>query len=313
MYLRRSLGAQLSGKEIFMNNNALNKMKKLLAGVTAAMFMLTAAACGNNDSSNSGNNAGGSASSSAAGGDSAASGEDDSLQKVLDSGKFVLGLDASFKPMGYTDENDEIVGFDIDCAEEVCKRMGVTLETKGINWDTKEDTLDAGTIDCIWNGMSIDEKREERMNLSEPYMENSMVFVVPADSTAAAMADLADKTVAVQNGSTAQTLLEESEIGDSCKISPLATNVEALQQMDLGLVDAVYLDSVVAEYEIAEAGKDWKIFTDGSESEKYAIGFRKGDQALRDKVQEILSEMKADGTLAKISEKWFGKDVTIVK
>ena len=151
------------------------------------------------------------------------------------------------------------------------------------------------------------------MNLSEPYMENSMVFVVPGDSTAEKMSDLADKAVAVQNGSTAQTLLEESAIGGSCKISPLATNVEALQQMDLGLVDAVYLDSVVAEYEIAEAGKDWKIFTDGSESEKYAIGFRKGDQALRDKVQETLSEMKADGTLAKISEKWFGKDVTIVK
>lgn len=296
----------------------------MLAGTLAAMFMLTASACGNSDSSTASTAAnsnttsaaestasdGGDTSSAA---DESAAATDDSLQKVLDSGKFVLGLDASFKPMGYTDENDEIVGFDIDCAEEVCKRLGVTLETKGINWDTKEDTLDAGTIDCIWNGMSIDEKREERMNLSEPYMENSMVFVVPGDSTAEKMSDLADKAVAVQNGSTAQTLLEESAIGGSCKISPLATNVEALQQMDLGLVDAVYLDSVVAEYEIAEAGKDWRIFTDGSESEKYAIGFRKGDQALRDKVQETLSEMKADGTLAKISEKWFGKDVTIVK
>lgn len=295
----------------------------MLAGTLAAMFMLTASACGNSDSSTTSTAANGDTTSAAEstvsdGGDTSSADEsaaatDDSLQKVLDSGKFVLGLDASFKPMGYTDENDEIVGFDIDCAEEVCKRLGVTLEKKGINWDTKEDTLDAGTIDCIWNGMSIDEKREERMNLSEPYMENSMVFVVPGNSTAEKMSDLADKAVAVQNGSTAQTLLEESAIGGSCKISPLATNVEALQQMDLGLVDAVYLDSVVAEYEIAEAGKDWKIFTDGSESEKYAIGFRKGDQALRDKVQEILSEMKADGTLAKISEKWFGKDVTIVK
>ena len=295
----------------------------MLAGTLAAMFMLTASACGNSDSSTTSTAANGDTTSAAEstvsdGGDTSSADEsaaatDDSLQKVLDSGKFVLGLDASFKPMGYTDENDEIVGFDIDCAEEVCKRLGVTLEKKGINWDTKEDTLDAGTIDCIWNGMSIDEKREERMNLSEPYMENSMVFVVPGNSTAEKMSDLADKAVAVQNGSTAQTLLEESAIGGSCKISPLATNVEALQQMDLGLVDAVYLDSVVAEYEIAEAGKDWKIFTDGSESEKYAIGFRKGDQALRDKVQETLSEMKADGTLAKISEKWFGKDVTIVK
>lgn len=296
-------------------------LKRLLtAAVACSLMMVTAAGCGSDDSSNSTATStpaadGNSATDSTADSDdsTATTGEDDSLQKVLDSGKFVLGLDASFKPMGYTDENDEIVGFDIDCAEEVCKRMGVELVKQGINWDTKEEILEAGAIDCIWNGMSIDEKRAERMNLSEPYMENMMVFVVPADSTAKEMGDLKGKIVGVQNGSTAQTLLEESEIGGDITIQALATNVEALQQMDLGLVDAVYLDSVVAEYEIAEAGKDWQIFSDGSESEQYAIGFRKGDQALRDEVQRILGEMKADGTLAEISTKWFGKDVTTVK
>lgn len=294
-------------------------LKRMLTGILACSLMLcTAAGCGSSGDSaevSTVDKNSSTSDSSAAGDDSNsdAPAGDDSLQKVLDSGRFVLGLDASFKPMGYTDENDQIVGFDIDCAEEVCKRLGVELVKEGINWDTKEEILEAGTIDCIWNGMSVDEKRAARMNLSEPYMENMMVFVVPGDSSAEKMADLSGKIVGVQNGSTAQTLLEESEIGSDITVSALATNVEALQQMDLGLVDAVYLDSVVAEYEIAEAGKDWKIFSDGSESEQYAIGFRKEDQALRDKVQEILSEMKADGTLAEISEKWFGKDITTVK
>ncbi len=273
--------------------------KRMLAGVLAAGMLLTMTACGSDDSSSS-------ASSSNAEGDQ-------SLQKVLDSKKFVLGLDASFKPMGYTDENDEIVGFDIDLAEEVCKRMGVELVKQPINWDTKEEDLNGGRIDCIWNGMSVDPARAEAMNLSDPYMKNKMVFVVPASSDAKSMSDLSDKIIAVQNGSTAQTILEGSEIAGTIQMQAMATNVEALQQMELGLVDAVFLDSIVAEYEITAAKKDYKVLPDGLSEEEYAIGFRKADQALRDEVQKILGEMKADGTVAKISEKWFGKDITTIK
>lgn len=273
--------------------------KRMLAGVLAVGMLLTMTACGSDDSSSS-------ASSSNAEGDQ-------SLQKVLDSKKFVLGLDASFKPMGYTDENDEIVGFDIDLAEEVCKRMGVELVKQPINWDTKEEDLNGGRIDCIWNGMSVDPARAEAMNLSDPYMKNKMVFVVPASSDAKSMSDLSDKIIAVQNGSTAQTILEGSEIAGTIQMQAMATNVEALQQMELGLVDAVFLDSIVAEYEITAAKKDYKVLPDGLSEEEYAIGFRKADQALRDEVQKILGEMKADGTVAKISEKWFGKDITTIK
>lgn len=239
--------------------------------------------------------------------------EDNSLQKVKEAGKLILGLDATFKPMGYTDENDEIVGFDIDVAEEVCKRMGVELVKEPINWDTKEQDLNVGKIDCIWNGMSINPSRQEAMNLSEAYMENEMVFVVTGKSEVKGMADLSDKNIAVQNGSTAQDILEASEVGKTCTITTIATNVEALQQLELNLVDAVFLDSVVANYEIAESGKDYKVLEEGLEKEEYAIGFRKGDQKLRDEVQKILSEMKADGTLGEISTKWFGSDVTTVK
>lgn len=238
-------------------------------------------------------------------------GEDDSLQKVLDSGKFVLGLDATFKPMGYTDENDEIVGFDIDVAEEVCSRMGVELVKEPINWDTKEEDLNLGKIDCIWNGMSINASREEEMNLSEPYMKNQMVFVVKDSSSIDSQADLDGKTVAVQNGSTAQEILENS--GLNVTIQAIATNVEALSQLDLDLVDSVFLDSVVANYEINNSGKTYVILSDGLEEEEYAIGFRKNDNALRDEVQSKLHEMKEDGTLAQISEKWFGSDITTVE
>lgn len=239
--------------------------------------------------------------------------KDSSLDNVLDAHQFVLGLDATFKPMGYTNEDDEIVGFDIDVAEEVCARLGVDLVKQPINWDTKEQDLELGRIDCIWNGMSINASREEKMNLSEPYMRNSMVFVVPNGSEIAKKKDLKGKNVAVQNGSSAQEILEGSGIGKKVTEVSLATNVEALQQMEAGLVDAVFLDSVVANYEINNSQKDYVILPDGLEEEEYAIGFRKGDQALRDKVQQILHEMKEDGKLSEISTTWFGSDITTVK
>lgn len=244
---------------------------------------------------------------------SSTTGEDVSLQKVLDSGKLVLGLDATFKPMGYTNDKDEIVGFDIDVAEEVCKRMGVKLVKESINWETKEQDLNAGRIDCIWNGMSVSPSRAEEMNLSEPYMKNSMVFVVPVDSDAKTMDDLSKKVIGVQNGSTAQDILNVSDIADTITEQAMPTNIEALQQMELGLVDAVFLDSVVANYEITSSGKNYIVLPDGLEEEEYAIGFRKNDQKLRDEVQKILGEMKADGTLGEISTEWFGSDITTVK
>ena len=139
-------------------------MKRSLFAKAAAVFMAASIALCGCSSDNSGS--------------SSESGVDNSLKKVQDAGKLLLGLDPTFKPMGYTDENDEIVAFDIDVAKEVCKRMGVELEAVPINWDTKECELNVGTMDCIWNGLSVDGKRAEVMLLSEPYMKNHMVFVV---------------------------------------------------------------------------------------------------------------------------------------
>lgn len=283
----------------------------LLCTVVASAFML--GGCGNDGDSAADKAANTTKDKDNSGDSDENTDEDDSLQKVLDAHQFVLGLDATFKPMGYTNEDDEIVGFDIDVAEEMCARLGVDLVKEPINWETKEQDLNVGKIDCIWNGMSINASRKKEMNLSEPYMKNSMVFVVPGSSEAKKMKDLKKKTIAVQNGSSAQEILEDSDLADSIKVTALATNVEALQQMDAGMVDAVFLDSVVANYEISSSGKDYVILPDGLEEEEYAIGFRKEDQALRDKVQDILHEMKEDGTLAEISIQWFGNDITTVE
>lgn len=268
--------------------------KRMLgAALSAALLLTTATACGNSGTDN---------------------GEDTSLQDVMDAGKLVLGLDPTFKPMGYTNESDEIVGFDIDLAEEVCSRMGIELEAHPVNWKTKEMDLNAGTIDCIWNGLSVSEERKEVMLMSDPYMNNAMVFVVNGTSEIASQADLTGKKIAVQNGSTAQEILAASDVvtANGATMMELATNVEALQQLELGMVDAVFLDSVVANYEISSTGKDFKILADGLSEEEYAIGFRLGDQALCDKITEVLLEMKADGTIEKISTEWFGSDITTI-
>ncbi len=243
----------------------------------------------------------------------APAGDDESLQKVLSDKKLVLGLDASFPPMGFTDDSNEIIGFDIDVAQEVCDRMGIELVKQPINWDTKEQDLNVGKIDCIWNGMSINPARAEAMNLSEPYMKNEMIFVVPSDSDIKSMDDLKGKTIGVQTGSTAQEILEGADLFADITESPLEDNITALNQMELGFSDAVFLDSVVANYLITANNKDYVILDGSLEVEEYAIGFRKNDQALRDEVQRQLSEMKADGKLGEISTKWFGSDITTVK
>lgn len=238
---------------------------------------------------------------------------DTSFDKVKEAGKLILGLDATFKPMGYTDENNNIVGFDIDLATEACKRLDIKLETKGVVWETKEIDLNAGTIDCIWNGLSISDSRKKVMLMSDPYMENEMVFAVNEDSDIKSLSDLAGKKVTVQNGSTAQEILEGNEISKDMTITPLETNVEALSNLEMNMCDAVFLDSVVAKYEINTSKKAFRILDEGLEPEKYGIGFRLGDQQLCDKIYDTLKEMKADGTVEKIATKWFGSDITCIK
>ena len=232
---------------------------------------------------------------------------DESLNKVKAAGEFVLGLDDSFPPMGFRDKDNNIVGFDIDLATEVCVRLGVKLKTQPISWDAKEQELNTGKIDCIWNGMSVDSARAAAMNLSDAYLTNRMIFTVK-DKALANLEALKGKKIAVQNGSTAQKLLDASDAGKAAKeIVPFDDNQTALMDLDKGGVDAVFLDEIVAKYWIVENAKDYVVLEEGLSDEVYAVGFRKKDQALRDAVNSTLAAMKADGKFNEIYAKWFGK------
>jgi len=240
--------------------------------------------------------------------------EVDSLQRILDKGTFILGLDDSFPPMGFRNENNEIVGFDIDVAKEVSKRLGVELILQPISWTAKEQELNSYNIDCIWNGMSVNEEREKVMCLSLPYLENNMSFVVKNDSNINKLEDLRGKKIGVQSGSTAEELLTNSKIyKDIEELVSYTENITAFMDMEINQVDCVFLDSIVANYYITTNNKEYMVLEEGLQNEEYAIGFRKQDKELCDKVNEILLEMKKDGTLSKITTNWFGKDITIIE
>lgn len=228
---------------------------------------------------------------------------------------FVLGLDDSFPPMGYTDENGDIVGFDIDLAKEVCNRLGLELVLQPINWDSKEVELNSGNITCIWNGMSINPERKENMCLSNPYMKNTQAVVVPADSDIYTLADLSGKIVGAQAGSTAMDAIDANpEVRDSFgSLMELSDNMKAIQELKLGTLDAVVADEILINYYTAEDAEQWRILDENLGEEEYAIGFRKGDTEMAEAVNAALKEMVEDGTFAEISEKWFGRNVNIIE
>lgn len=239
---------------------------------------------------------------------------DNSLERILEKGRLVLGLDDSFPPMGFRNENNEIVGFDIDVAKEVTKRLGVELVLQPISWTAKEQELNSYNIDCIWNGMSINEERKQAMTLSLPYLKNNMSFVVKTDSNINNLNDLKGKKVGVQSGSTAEEILTESEIYPEIKeVISYTENITAFMDMEINQTDCVFLDNVVANYYITSNNKQYKILEEGLQDEEYAIGFRKQDYELCNRVNEILLEMKKDGTLGNIASKWFGNDITIIE
>jgi polar amino acid transport system substrate-binding protein len=239
---------------------------------------------------------------------------DNSLEYVVKKGVFVLGLDDSFPPMGFRDENNEIVGFDIDCAKEVCKRLGVELKCQPIDWNAKEQELATKQIDCIWNGFTITPERQEALTFSEAYVGNAQVIIVKSDSSIKTLSDLAGKAVGVQAGSSGQVALESS--GDLYK--SIKGEVEfkdfltALMDLEIGGVDAVVIDLFVANFNIKDSGKSFRILEESLEAEEYGIGFRKGDEKLCTAVEDALKAMAKDGTLAQISTRWFGADITTV-
>ncbi len=241
--------------------------------------------------------------------------DDNSLQEILDKGELVLGLDPAFPPMGFTDEDQELVGFDIDVAKEVAERLEVELVLQPIDWTTKEQELDTKNIDCIWNGFTLTDERAEKHQCSVPYMQNTQVVVVLSDSDIESLDDLEGKQVTIQAGSTAEDAINDNPdflemIGDPITVND---NVQAMLELKQSASDAVVMDRVVAMYYMKKNAGEFKVLDEYLADEEYVIGFRKGEYALCEKVEEILSEMAADGTLAEISEAWFGEDITMIQ
>ena len=225
--------------------------------------------------------------------------------------KIVVGLDDNFPPMGFRDEKNELVGFDIDMAREASKRLGIEVEFKPIDWNAKEAELSGKRVDALWNGLTITEERKQNIAFTAPYMENHQIIVVPAGSAIKAKADLAGKVVGAQEGSSAvDAIKKEDAVFKSFKdFKTFGDNVTALMDLTTGRLDAVVVDEVVGRYYVAKKPDAYAVLDDNFGTEEYGVGVRKDDAELQGKLDKALGEMKADGAAAKIAEQWFGKNI----
>ena len=218
---------------------------------------------------------------------------------------FTVGFDASFPPYGYQ-ENGEYVGFDLDLAQEVCDRNGWELVKTPIDWDAKNIELNGGSIDCIWNGFTMN-GREDQYTFSVPYVDNSQVFVVAEDSGITSKEDLAGKVVGVQKDSSALAALQgdEKALADTFADLPQYADYNTgFMDLEAGAIDALALDIGVANYQIASRGSGYVVLDEYLSTEQYGIGFKKGNDELKDTVEKTLLEMADDGTFMEIAEKY---------
>ena len=225
-----------------------------------------------------------------------------------DSKTFTVGFDAEYPPYGYMDENGEYTGFDLELAEAVCELKGWTLVKQPIAWDSKDTELDSGSIDCIWNGFTIN-GREDKYEWSVPYVDNSQVIVVKKDSGITSFADLKDKTVGVQAASAALDVLSDAEgqkelAATFKKLMEFADYNTAFVELEAGSIDALAMDIGVAQYQIESRGDNFIILDEHLNAEKYGIGFKLGNTELRDEVNEALKTLKENGTFDKLAEKY---------
>lgn len=234
-------------------------------------------------------------------------GADNSLKNVQKNGKMIVGLDATFAPMGFRDENDEIVGFDIDLAKEVAKRMGVQVEFKPCEWDGILFDLKGKKIDMVWNGMTMTDARKKQALFSEPYFEDGQMIFSKKENKINKVNELEGKIVGLQLGSSADIAVQKNAISGKIKeVKKYGTNVEALMDLEAGRLDAVVVDAVNGKY--YNSKKNALAYSEESlTTEYYGVAFRKEDKALRDEVQKNIDEMKKDGTYDQIVAKWFGK------
>ena len=222
---------------------------------------------------------------------------------------FTVGFDAEYPPYGYMDDNGEYVGFDLECAQLVCDALGWELIKKPINWDSKDMELESGTIDCIWNGFSITPERLDKYAWSEAYVDNTQVMLVAADSNIKELKDLEGKNVIVQAASAALEALNGEDCAElKSSFASLTENPDyntAFMNLESGAADAIAIDIGVAEYQISQREEgQYVILEEAFYTEQYGIGFKLGNEELRDTVQTELLKLVDTGKFAEVAEKY---------
>jgi polar amino acid transport system substrate-binding protein len=282
-------------------------MKKIIAFVLTVGMAFSMMACGDSSKDTTSGTDSNVESDTASNEESKASNTDDNT--------ITVGFDQDFPPFGYVGDDGEFTGFDIEMATECVKRMSKEIVLQPINWDAKDMELEAGTIDCIWNGFTIN-GREDQYTWTKAYMDNSQVIVVKADSGIQSLSDLAGKVVEVQKESSAQTALEDEDHVDLLASFGQFLTVDqyntAFMDLEAGAVDAIAIDIGVAKFQIQGKEDKFTILEEQISTEQYGVGFLKGNDELKNQVEATLTEMAEDGTFAEISNKYFGYDVCIL-
>lgn len=232
------------------------------------------------------------------------------VQAGIEDKTLVVGFDAEYPPYGYMDENGEYTGFDLELAQAVCDLEGWELEKKPISWDSKDQELESGSIDCIWNGFTMN-GREDDYTFSVPYVDNSQVIVVAEDSGIETLEDLAGKTVGVQAASAALELLQSEEEGGQKELADTFGSLNefadyntAFTELQAGALDALAIDVGVANYQLKSRGEGFVMLDETLNTEQYAIGFKKGNDELCEIVNADLQKLTDDGTVAELAEKY---------
>lgn len=236
---------------------------------------------------------------------------DNSLNEIIEKGEFVIGLDDTFVPMGFRDENGELVGFDIDLAKAVGEKMGIKIKFQPIDWNAKELELSNKKVDALWNGLSITEARKKVMQFTDPYLNNKLVIMTTKNTGIKTIADLAGKNVGTQAGSYALDAMKEDESFSTYETFEYADYDAALMDLEIGRIDAIVVDEVLGSYKNANKNNMFVFADEDFGPDEYGVGLRKEDTSLFEAFNKAFEETIADGTASKLSEKWFGRDIVI--
>ena len=231
-------------------------------------------------------------------------------EDIENRGYLVVGLDDTFAPMGFRDDQGELTGFDVELAKEVAKRLDIEVRFQPIDWDAKVLELNSGTIDMIWNGLTITESRIEEMVFSNPYLENTQMVMIKKDANITNIADLAGLKVGVQITSASEDSVVASNIYDDLdELVKFDTFNSALLELQNHTIDAVVIDEIMGRYIMSLNPDVYDVLEDNFGEEEYGIGFRLESSDIRNKINEVLEDMIADGKASEISIKWFNEDI----